>query len=280
MIEANGLTKTFKKKAAVDHLCFELNPGIYGLLGPNGAGKTTLIRCLTNLYKYEGDILYEGKRIIKNPEYMGSIGYLPQRFGAYRELTVEDNLGYMCQLKRIRKNRHGEEITRVLELVNLEGERGKKAKHLSGGMLRRLGIAQALLGNPKVLIFDEPTAGLDPEERLRFKMMVGKLPKDKIVIVSTHIVEDVEALCKRIIILKDGQIKFNGDAESLRQIAFGKTFECDAERLARLNKNYFVERQFEDGDTVMYRFVANEASDCKIAKAKIEDGYICVLEGI
>ncbi len=282
MIEVKDLTKVFKKKAAVDHLNFELNPGIYGLLGPNGAGKTSLIRCLTNLYKYQGDILCEGKSIVNNSAYMKSIGYLPQKFGAYRELTVEGNLRYMCEAKQICKSRQKEEITKVLALVNLEEERGKKAKHLSGGMMRRLGIAQALLGDPKVLIFDEPTAGLDPEERLRFKMMVGRLPKDKVVLVSTHIVEDIEALCKKIIILKDGKIKFDGTAESLKQIASGKTFECDSEKLARLNGNYFVERQFEDedGDKVMYRFVANGVSDCKAVKAKIEDGYICVLEGI
>ena len=161
MIEIRKLNKAFRKKTVIDGLQLELDPGTYGLLGPNGAGKTTLIRCMTNLYRYDGEIFWQGQNIRGNDGYMQKLGYLPQQFGAYREL--------------------------------------------SGGMLRRLGIAQTLLGDPDVMIFDEPTAGLDPEERLRFKMIVSALPKDKVILISTHIVEDVDALCGRIVILKQGR---------------------------------------------------------------------------
>ena len=166
MLEIKNLNKSFRKKSAVDNLSLSLGSGVYGLLGPNGAGKTTLIRCLTNLYKFDGEIEYRGESIRGNKTYMSEIGYLPQKFGAYRELTAEENLYHFCVLKDIPKELRKKEIDRVLEMVNLSDERGKKAKALSGGMTRRLGIAQVLLGSPDIMIFDEPTAGLDPEERL------------------------------------------------------------------------------------------------------------------
>lgn len=280
MLEVKDLTKKFKAKTAIDHISFTLKPGIYGLLGPNGAGKTTLIRCFTNLYRYEGNIEFKGKNIRENAEYIKNLGYLPQKFGPYRELTAEENLFFFCELKQIDKNKQQEEVDRVLELVNLTDQRKKKAKNLSGGMLRRLGIAQAFLGDPDVMIFDEPTAGLDPEERLRFKMIIGRLPKNKIILVSTHIVEDVEALCDQIIILKESKALFKGEAADLKKIAENKTFECDADYLQQLTGAFFIERQFEDDGKVMYRFVADKPQTCMNVNARIEDGYICVLEGI
>ncbi len=222
MLQITDLTKKFKKDVVIDDLKLSLEPGVYGLLGPNGAGKTTLIRCLTNLYQYQGEIFFKGENIKKNQVYMQNIGYLPQKFGAYRELTVAENLAYFCQLKKVKKSERQKEIDKVLHLVNLFEQKKQKTKNLSGGMIRRLGIAQGLLGNPDVIIFDEPTAGLDPEERLRFKMMIGKLPKDKIVLISTHIVEDVEALCDQIIILKQGKVRFKGSTKELREVASKK----------------------------------------------------------
>ena len=145
MLELKKVTKRFKKNCAVDQLSASLQPGVYGLLGPNGAGKTTLIRCLTNLYRFQGEILWKGRSIRKNTDYLDRIGYLPQKFGAYQELTVEEMLRYFCVLKRIEKKEWSRESERVLEAVNLTEAAEKKVRHLSGGMLRRLGIAQTLL---------------------------------------------------------------------------------------------------------------------------------------
>lgn len=280
MIEIKGLTKKFKKKAAVDSLNLDLKPGVYGLLGPNGAGKTTLIRCMTNLYRYEGEILYRGQNIKGCEAYMQKLGYLPQQFGAYRELTAAENLGYFCELKGIEKRDQKGEIERVLKTVNLLDVSDKKAKQLSGGMLRRLGIAQALLGDPDVIIFDEPTAGLDPEERLRFKMIVSALPKDKVTLISTHIVEDVDALCGSIVVLDRGHVRFDGDAKTLKGKALGKTYECLAEDMGKIKGRHLLERQFERNEKVLYRLVAEEEQEFKRVTPGIEDGYLCILEEI
>lgn len=280
MLEIKNLTKKFKKKTAVNGLSVSLNSGIYGLLGSNGAGKTTMIRCLTNLYQYEGSITWNGIPTKKDTDYIHQLGYLPQKFGAYRELSVEENLSYFCVLKKIPKEKHTIEINRVLEAVNLLEAREQKAKNLSGGMLRRLGIAQALLGDPKIIIFDEPTAGLDPEERLRFKMIVSSLSQDKIILISTHIVEDIDALCNQIIIMKSGNVVFSGDSPSLKAIAAGKVYECNKEELKDLKGTYFIEKQFEQNDEIRYRLITNEAQNCKLVNAKIEDGYLCISKNI
>lgn len=280
MLEIRNLNKSFRKKSAVDNLSLSLGSGAYGLLGPNGAGKTTLIRCLTNLYKFDGEIKYRGDSIRGNKTYMSEIGYLPQKFGAYRELTAEENLYHFCVLKDIPKDLRKKEIDRVLEMVNLSDERGKKAKALSGGMTRRLGIAQVLLGSPDIMIFDEPTAGLDPEERLRFKMIISSLPKDRLILISTHIVEDVDALCNGIVIMKDGRVRFNGSTGELKSLAKGKVFECDSAQLDEIEGKYYIERQFEQEGRVRYRLLSDTVQNCDTAAARIEDGYICVLEKI
>lgn len=280
MLEIRNLNKNFRKKNAVDNLSLSLSSGVYGLLGPNGAGKTTLIRCITNLYKFDGEIEYRGDSIRGNETYMSEIGYLPQKFGAYRELTAEENLYHFCVLKDIPKDLRQNEIDRVLEMVNLSDERGKKAKALSGGMTRRLGIAQVLLGSPDIMIFDEPTAGLDPEERLRFKMIISSLPKDRLILISTHIVEDVDALCNGIVIMKDGSVRFNGSTGELKSLAKGKVFECDSAQLDAIEGRYYIERQFEQEGRVRYRLLSDTVQNCDTAAARIEDGYICVLEEI
>lgn len=280
MLELKKVTKRFKKNCAVDQLSASLQPGVYGLLGPNGASKTTLIRCLTNLYRFQGEILWKGRSIRKNTDYLDRIGYLPQKFGAYQELTVEEMLRYFCVLKRIEKKEWSRESERVLEAVNLTEAAEKKVRHLSGGMLRRLGIAQTLLGKPEVLIFDEPTAGLDPEERLRFKMLISSLSRERIILISTHIVEDVDALCDRILIMDAGRIVFSGTAGELKAQAEGKTFECTELEQKKLTGRFYMERQFEQENAVHYRLVAEEPQVCRKVEPRIEDGYICVLEHI
>lgn len=201
MLKIEHVSKNFGKKRVLDDVCLNMEEGCYGLLGPNGAGKTTLIRIILELYPVKkGSIHFEGA---------GDIGYLPQKFGAFRELTVQDILFYFAALKQIPKAEQGMEIDRVLELVNLSDRKKDRMSSLSGGMQRRVGIAQAVLGDPSVLIFDEPTAGLDPEERTRFKKLIRQIMDEKIVIISTHIVEDVETLCDRVIIMNRGRVLKN-----------------------------------------------------------------------
>ncbi len=209
MLKIEHVSKNFGKKRALDDICLDMEEGCYGLLGPNGAGKTTLIRMILELYSIKkGSIQFEGT---------GHIGYLPQKFGAFQELTVRDILLYFAALKKIPKVEQEAEIDRVLELVNLSDRKKDKMSSLSGGMQRRVGIAQAVLGDPSVLIFDEPTAGLDPEERTRFKKLIRHIMDKKIVIISTHIVEDVETLCDRVIIMNRGRVLKNLSVEEVSE---------------------------------------------------------------
>lgn len=210
MFQVKHVNKNFGKRKVLDDICLELENRCYGLLGPNGAGKTTLLRCILKLYPLkEGQICTDNK----------NIGYLPQKFGVFHELSVYDILYYFSTLKKVPKEERDGEIDRVLSLVNLEDRKKERMSRLSGGMLRRVGIAQTILGDPEILFFDEPTVGLDPEERARFKRLVKKIMEGKIVIISTHIVEDVESLCDRVIIMNEGKILENVTVDEACQFA-------------------------------------------------------------
>lgn len=201
MLTIDHVYKKFGKREVLSDVCLQLEPGCYGLLGPNGAGKTTLLRMILNLYPVKKGAIHFGSA--------AAIGYLPQKFGAFRELKVSDILYYFAELKKLPKEKREDEIDRVLRLVNLSDRKQDRMSSLSGGMLRRVGIAQAILGDPDILIFDEPTAGLDPEERVRFKKLIRQIAGEKIILISTHIVEDVESLCSRVIIMNRGRILEN-----------------------------------------------------------------------
>lgn len=203
-ITINGLayaTKKLGKKEVniLNDITLNLKSGIYGILGPNGAGKTTLLRCLAGVYKVENGMIHfdEERRI----------GYLPQDFGMLSNLTVYENLEYFSVLKKLEQNHIDEHIMWCLEQVHLVAEKDKKCRKLSGGMLRRLGIAQAILGNPEVILLDEPAASLDPEERVNLREVLKELGKHSILLVSTHIVEDAQSLCDKIIIMNKGRAK-------------------------------------------------------------------------
>lgn len=211
------VSKQYSNKIAVDRISLNLKKGVYGLLGANGAGKTTLMRMICGiLTPTSGTISFDGVDVSEE-EYRAVLGYLPQDFGYYPEFTGKDFLLYMAALKGIGKKAAQRKADELIELVSLTDVAKKKIKTYSGGMKQRLGIAQALLNNPQILILDEPTAGLDPKERVRFRNMIGKLGEDCIVILSTHIVSDIDKIADRILVMKQGQLVFNGTRDEIAE---------------------------------------------------------------
>ena len=204
------LTKQFQNKIAVDRISLRLHSGVFGLLGTNGAGKTTLMRMLCGILQPTGGTIAFDGMDVREEGYRAVLGYLPQDFGYYPEFTAMDFLLYMAALKGLPKKSAKRRANELLELVGLQDMGRKKIKAFSGGMKQRLGIAQALLNNPKLLILDEPTAGLDPKERVRFRNLIQQLGKDSIVLLSTHIVSDIEHIADEVLMMKDGTLIYNG----------------------------------------------------------------------
>lgn len=213
----SDLTKDFGSFRAVDHVNFTMHSGVYGLLGVNGAGKTTLMRMLTTLIRPTGgEIRWDGQDVFRmDSAYRKLLGYLPQDFGYYPDFSIYDYLMYIASIKGIRPAAAKQRALRLLKQVGLSQAGHKKMKTLSGGMKRRVGIAQAMLNDPKILILDEPTAGLDPNERIRFRNLISELSEDRIVLLSTHIVSDIEYIASEILLMKDGRITLSGTAEEV-----------------------------------------------------------------
>lgn len=213
----SDLTKDFGSFRAVDQVTFTMHSGVYGLLGVNGAGKTTLMRMLTTLiHPTGGEIRWDGQDVFRmDSAYRKLLGYLPQDFGYYPDFSIYDYLMYIASIKGIRPAAAKQRALRLLKQVGLSQAGHKKMKTLSGGMKRRVGIAQAMLNDPKILILDEPTAGLDPNERIRFRNLISELSEDRIVLLSTHIVSDIEYIASEILLMKDGRITLSGTAEEV-----------------------------------------------------------------
>lgn len=282
VLKLNQLEKSFGKKKVLQSLDFGFEYGVYGLLGPNGAGKTTLIRCMTQLYPVKsGSLYFHGQEIRTNKAYREQIGYLPQKFGLFKELTVSEMLQMMANLKGVSKDKVKSEVERCVALVNLQDRLNSKVKTLSGGMIRRLGIAQAILNDPEILFFDEPTAGLDPEERLRFKNIISQLKGDRTILISTHIVEDVETLCNNVLVMSEGKILAHGTCNDIQNHATGKVYEIPEEQRAQIAGPYHIQRMFErDGRKLLKILVAKSQEQARPVKATVEDGYICILKNI
>ena len=211
-LEIKNLTKIYGKKRANDGITVTLENGVYGLLGPNGVGKTTLMKQITTLIKPDkGEILYNGKDIFNmDDKYRNIIGYLPQEFGVYKNFTAKQFLQYVGALKGMSGKNLNSKVNELLELVGLYDVRNKSIGKFSGGMKRRVGIAQVLLNDPKIIVLDEPTAGLDPQERNRFRNLIAKISRDKIIILSTHIISDIESVAKETIMVKEGKLLMKG----------------------------------------------------------------------
>lgn len=216
-LELEHVTKEFSDFKAVSDVSYTMHNGVYGLLGVNGAGKTTTMRMLCTLLKPSaGRITYDGRDIFEmDGEYRKMLGYLPQDFGYYPDFSVQDYLMYIASIKGLPSAIAGKRVKELLGKVGLSKARNKKMKRLSGGMKRRAGIAQAMLNDPRILILDEPTAGLDPNERIRFRNLISELSEDRMVLLSTHIVSDVEYIAGEILLMKDGRFAYSGTAYEL-----------------------------------------------------------------
>lgn len=276
-LELDGLTKEFGDFTAVNHIDLTMTNGVYGLLGVNGAGKTTLMRMLCTLLKPTSGIIYcNGKDIFSmDSEYRKLLGYLPQEFGFYPEFTVEDYLLYIAALKGIRPVVAKKRVKELIAKVGLSKVANKKMKKLSGGMKRRAGIAQAMLNNPKILILDEPTAGLDPNERIRFRNLISELSEDRLVLLSTHIVSDIEYIANEILLMKDGKLMHKGTADEIINSMTETVWECFVEKnmVSDFMKKYKISNMKSEADGVILRIISHEKPfvNAQSVEASLED---------
>lgn len=286
-LEIKNISKTYKKGTvkALDDFSVTLTSGVYGLLGPNGAGKSTLMNIITdNLNSDSGEVLYDGKDIKKlGKDYRTVLGYMPQQQGLYDDFTLNRFLWYMAALKGLKKKEAKQKITSLLETVNLKESAHKKLGSFSGGMKQRALIAQALLNDPKILILDEPTAGLDPKERIRIRNFISEIAENKIVLISTHVVSDIEFIAKEIILLKSGQLVSHDTCNNLIKEIENKVFEIetDKENLKYFQDNYRVSNLCHNDDKIIVRTVTdNPPENYKIQPVKptLEDLYLYVFE--
>lgn len=281
-----NVSKFYGKRQALKNVNLTIEQGMFGLLGRNGAGKTTLMKILTTLLASNtGSITVLGVPITQKETIRQMTGYLPQDFSMYGNMSVYEAMDYLGVLSDLDKRTRKSRIPLVLEKVNLQNNHSTKVKAMSGGMKRRLGIAQAILHNPKVLIVDEPTAGLDPEERVRFRNLLCEIAEERIVILSTHIVGDIEATCENIAVLDEGNLMYQGTVSKLLQQAEGKLYTAEISKmeLEELKKSFVITAMLTKGSTVSVRFIAQSKE--KISKIQgvqnvepnVEDAYMWLM---
>ena len=284
-LELQVLTKIYSAKKATKKalagVSFTLGPGLYGLLGPNGAGKSTMMNIITgNLDATSGKVLWNGKNVLRmGREFRRVLGYMPQQQNIYPELSLRRFLYFMASLKGLKKSEAGKDIDHYVRMVKLDDVLGKKLGAFSGGMKQRALIAQALIGNPGILILDEPTAGLDPKERIRIRNLISEVAKDKIVIIATHVVTDVEFIAKEIVMLSNGKIIRSGSPSKLLQELDGKVwniFLSDNE-IDEVNTGYKVSNISRDADGVIARIIADSYDgrwQKEAVRPNLEDLYL------
>lgn len=282
-LEIKNLSKRYGKKQALRHVSCKLSDGVYGLLGANGAGKSTLMNIITgNIEADEGEVFLDGKNILKpenQREFREYLGYMPQFPIQYRGFTVSDFLFYMAALRGISKNQAQERIEELLEMLNLIEARNKKMTALSGGMKQRLMLAQAVIGNPKVLILDEPTAGLDPKQRIAVRNLISEIAFQKIVLIATHVVTDVEFISKEIVLLKEGEVIKKAERETLTADLEGKVYEIKVpvSQLKRVQQSYLVGNIIKEREWIYVRIVSDvfpKEEDVTIVRPSLEDVYL------
>lgn len=260
MLEIKSVNKSYGKKQVLFDVSYRFSDGVYGLLGPNGAGKSTLLQIMTdNLACDSGDIVYEGKSILRNSKhYRKNLGYVPQLQGMYEMFSAYQFLAYLAAVKGIKKADAAREVERVLKVVGLYEESARKLSTYSGGMKQRILIAQALLGDPKVMIMDEPTAGLDPKERIRIRNFISRISEMKTVIIATHVVSDVDTIAKEVLLLGEGRIKSAGSINELCRTLEGKVYETiiDSEEIGKI-ENFAVISNIQElpGRKIKIRFI-------------------------
>ena len=281
-IVINNLSKNYGKKSALKNVSVTIHSGMYGLLGRNGAGKTSLMRIFATLsVPSSGEISMNGIPIKETTKIREIVGYLPQDFSFYRNMSVYGAMDYLGLLSNIPDKVRKERISALLEQVNLKENVRTKVKALSGGMKRRLGIAQALLHNPQILIVDEPTAGLDPEERIRFRNLLSEFAEDRIVILSTHISSDVESSCENIGVLDNGRMIWSGGTEELVKQAEGKVYLISAAKKKDklIKEKYTVLNIIASGSGTQYRVLSDTPPEEKhiLQDPTLEDGYMYLL---
>ena len=277
-LRLSDLGKQYGDVTAVKDVTLELGNGVHGLLGPNGAGKSTLTEPTT------GTAYWDGVDLTESPDAIRSVlGYLPQDFGVYPDLTVAEFLRYVAALRGVGRSERSDRITEVLGLVNLQDAAERKLKTVSGGMRQRTGIAQALINDPELLIVDEPTVGLDPQERVRFRNVLSTVGTDRVVILSTHIVPDVEATATTVALMADGRLVSHTDPETLAHRLDGDVYLCVVPRadLEGLRQRYQLCQTVQRADGVRVRLIADEAptADAEPVTPTLEDAYLAYVEG-
>lgn len=279
-LSIDRLTKHYGRKIAVDCVSTVLKPGMYGLLGENGAGKTTLMRMLCAILEpTSGEVFLDGSEVsAMGADYRDLLGYLPQDFGYYPNYSAREFLLYMAALKGIRRDLAKKRVKELLEVVDLGNVEAKKLRTFSGGMKQRVGIAQALLNHPKILILDEPTAGLDPKERVRFRNLISDYAKDRIVILSTHIVSDIEAIADEVLLMRKGKLVSQGTVPELTKRAEGKVWELTVfpTEAARWQEKVAVANLRHEGEQVILRILSDgrPAEEAVCCEATLEDLYL------
>ncbi|MCR5254736.1 MAG: ABC transporter ATP-binding protein [Acetatifactor sp.] len=280
VLSLDRLTKTYANKKAVDNLSIEMRPGVYGLVGGNGAGKTTLMRMISAILEpTSGEVLLDGKNVADmGADYRDMLGYLPQDFGYYPHYTAKDYLHYIAVLKGIPRREAVSKSKHLLDEVGLSDVANKKIRTFSGGMKQRLGIAQAILNDPQILILDEPTAGLDPKERVRFRNLISSFASNRIVLLSTHIVTDVEAIADRVLVMKNGRIVSQGSIRDLLEEVEGHVWEIAVEP-SETDKweaeTTVANLRREDNRTILRIISEDPPSDSAVSvPATLEDLYL------
>lgn len=280
MLQIKNLTKQYKNKTAVNDLTIDFPKGVTGLLGPNGAGKSTLMRILSTVdTPTKGTVSFNGSDIVKQPNEMRRVlGYLPQNFGVYPNMSASEFLEYMAAMKGLSMKSAKKRINDLLDILNLTSAGKRHLGGFSGGMKQRVGIAQALLNDPKILIVDEPTVGLDPDERIRFRNLLASLATDRTIILSTHIVSDIESIAPNLVIMKQGKLIAADSPERLITAAQGKVWNAviEGSELEALQQEYIVSNSMQRSDGIHIRVLSAEQPrlNARLVEPSLEDAYL------